>query len=63
MGEGELVRGVSCVKFSSDDLLFVAKGEVHRFEKHSPDTAVWVIFGSVKDAADTLSRYFAISPY
>ena len=48
MGEGEFVRGVSRVKFSSGDLLFVAKGEVHRFEKHTPDTADWVIFGPGK---------------
>ena len=48
MGEGEFVRGVSRVKFSSGDLLFVAKGEVHRFEKHTSDTAVWVIFGPGK---------------
>jgi len=33
------------VQFSPGDLLFVAKGESHRFENHTPDTAVWVIFG------------------
>jgi hypothetical protein len=33
------------VKFSSGDLLFAAKGETHRFENHTPDTSVWVIFG------------------
>jgi len=33
------------VKFASGDLLFAAAGEVHRFENHTPDTAVWVIFG------------------
>jgi quercetin dioxygenase-like cupin family protein len=31
--------------FAPGDLLFVAKGEAHRFENHTPDTAVWVIFG------------------
>lgn len=44
-GEGEFVRGGARVRFGPGDLLFVAKGEVHRFERHTPDTAVWVIFG------------------
>jgi mannose-6-phosphate isomerase-like protein (cupin superfamily) len=44
-GQGEFVRGKERVHFSPGDLLFVAKGECHRFENHTPDTAVWVIFG------------------
>jgi len=44
-GEGDFVREGQRVKFSSGDLLFAAKGEAHRFENHTPDTAVWVIFG------------------
>jgi len=44
-GQGEFVRGEIRVKFSSGDLLFAAKGETHRFENHTLDTAVWVIFG------------------
>lgn len=44
-GRGEFVRGEARVQFSSGDLLFAAKGEVHRFENHAPDTAVWVVFG------------------
>ena len=45
-GNGDFVRGEDRVKFSSGDLLFAAKGEAHRFENHTPDTSVWVIFGS-----------------
>jgi mannose-6-phosphate isomerase-like protein (cupin superfamily) len=44
-GQGEFVRDTVRVQFSPGDLLFVAKGESHRFENHTPDTAVWVIFG------------------
>lgn len=44
-GQGEFVRGASRVSFTPGDLLFAARGEVHRFENHSPDTAVWVVFG------------------
>jgi mannose-6-phosphate isomerase-like protein (cupin superfamily) len=44
-GTGHFVRGTARVNFGPGDLLFVAKGEVHRFENHTPDTAVWVIFG------------------
>ena len=44
-GNGDFVRGEDRVKFSSGDLLFAAKGEAHRFENHTPDTSVWVIFG------------------
>jgi mannose-6-phosphate isomerase-like protein (cupin superfamily) len=44
-GHGEFVRVGTCIHFSPGDLLFAAKGEEHRFENHTPDTAVWVIFG------------------
>lgn len=44
-GNGDFVRGDDRVKFSSGDLLFAAKGETHRFDNHTPDTSVWVIFG------------------
>jgi len=44
-GRGEFVREATRVSFAPGDLLFVAKGEVHRFENHTPDTALWVIFG------------------
>lgn len=44
-GEGEFVREGKRVRFAPGDLLFVAKGEAHRFEHHSADTAVWVVFG------------------
>jgi len=44
-GQGEFVRATTRVNFSPGDLLFAAKGEAHRFENHTPDTAVWVIFG------------------
>jgi mannose-6-phosphate isomerase-like protein (cupin superfamily) len=44
-GQGEFVRGTARVSFAPGDLLFAAKGEAHRFENHTPDTAVWVVFG------------------
>jgi mannose-6-phosphate isomerase-like protein (cupin superfamily) len=44
-GHGEFVRATTRVRFAPGDLLFVAAGEMHRFENHAPDTAVWVIFG------------------
>jgi mannose-6-phosphate isomerase-like protein (cupin superfamily) len=44
-GRGEFVRGATRTSFGPGDLLFVAAGESHRFERHTPDTAVWVIFG------------------
>ena len=44
-GQGEFVRASTRVSFSAGDLLFVARGEEHRFENHTPDTAVWVVFG------------------
>lgn len=33
------------VSFAPGDLLFVAAGEAHRFERHTPETAVCLIFG------------------
>jgi mannose-6-phosphate isomerase-like protein (cupin superfamily) len=44
-GSGEFVRGAERVRFGAGDLLFAAKGDIHRFENHTPDTALWVIFG------------------
>lgn len=44
-GQGEFVRGTVRVGFSTGDLLFAAKGESHCFVNHTPDTAVWAIFG------------------
>lgn len=44
-GHGEFVREADRVSFAPGDLLFAAKGEAHRFENHSADTAVWVVFG------------------
>jgi mannose-6-phosphate isomerase-like protein (cupin superfamily) len=44
-GQGEFVRSAARVRFSPGDLLFAARGEAHRFENHTPDTAVWVVFG------------------
>ena len=44
-GQGEFVRESARVRFAPGDLLYAAQGEVHRFENHTPDTAVWVIFG------------------
>ena len=45
VGRGDFVREHERVTFSPGDLLFAAKGESHRFENHTPDTAVWVLFG------------------
>lgn len=44
-GRGEFVCGASRASFSVGDLLYAGRGEFHRFENHSPDTAVWVVFG------------------
>ena len=44
-GTGEFVRAGARVKFGPGDLLFAAKSEIHRFENHTPDTALWVVFG------------------
>jgi mannose-6-phosphate isomerase-like protein (cupin superfamily) len=44
-GRGDFVREGERVAFAPGDLLFAAQGEAHRFENHSVDTAVWVIFG------------------
>ncbi|MCM0019409.1 MAG: cupin domain-containing protein, partial [Tagaea sp.] len=44
-GSGAFVRGAERVDFGPGDLLFAAKGETHRFENHTPDTALWVVFG------------------
>ena len=44
-GSGFFRRGEERVAFAAGDLLFVAAHEPHRFEDHSPDTGVWVVFG------------------
>lgn len=44
-GTGEFEREGVRVKFGPGDLLFVAKGEQHRFVGHTKDTGVWVVFG------------------
>lgn len=44
-GSGKFERAGASVPFAPGDLLFVAKGEAHRFADHTPDTAVWVVFG------------------
>lgn len=43
-GQGDFVREGERMKFSPGDLLFAAQGAAHRFENHTPDTSVWVIF-------------------
>ncbi len=43
-GNGEFVNGNDRVKFFPGDFLFVAAGDVHRFENFSDDLSVWVIF-------------------
>jgi len=49
-GQGEFVRAQARVSFSPGDLLFAAKGEAHRFENYTPETALWVIFGPGAEA-------------
>jgi mannose-6-phosphate isomerase-like protein (cupin superfamily) len=44
-GSGFFRRGDERVAFGPGDLLFAAKGETHRFEDHTPDTRLWVVFG------------------
>jgi mannose-6-phosphate isomerase-like protein (cupin superfamily) len=44
-GSGFLRRCEERVAFAAGDLLFVAAGEAHRFEDHTDDTRVWVVFG------------------
>ena len=59
-GQGEFVRGTARVNFAPGDLLFAAQGEPHRFENHTPDTAVWVMFGpGASRAAESASRHRA----
>ncbi len=43
-GTGTFVRGDERVNFGPNDALFVAAGEVHRFEDFSADFATWVVF-------------------
>jgi mannose-6-phosphate isomerase-like protein (cupin superfamily) len=43
-GRGLFRRGEALAPFGPGDLLFVAAGETHRFERFSDDFAAWVIF-------------------
>jgi mannose-6-phosphate isomerase-like protein (cupin superfamily) len=43
-GNGEFVREGTRKSINAGDLLFVAKGETHRFENFSDDLVVWVVF-------------------
>jgi mannose-6-phosphate isomerase-like protein (cupin superfamily) len=43
-GSGWFVRGDERVRFGPGDALFVAAGEVHRFEEFTEDFATWVVF-------------------
>jgi mannose-6-phosphate isomerase-like protein (cupin superfamily) len=44
-GSGFFVRADTRVPFAPGDLLFAAAGEPHRFEDHTADTQMWVVFG------------------
>jgi mannose-6-phosphate isomerase-like protein (cupin superfamily) len=44
-GSGFFRRGDARVPFAAGDMLFAAAGEAHRFEDHTPDTQMWVVFG------------------
>jgi mannose-6-phosphate isomerase-like protein (cupin superfamily) len=44
-GSGFFRRGDARVAVGVGDLLFVAANEPHRFEDHTSDTRVWVVFG------------------
>ncbi len=43
-GRGWFVRGEERVPFEPGDALFVAAGEVHRFEDFTADFSTWVMF-------------------
>ena len=43
-GSGWFVNGAERHRFAPGDLLFVARGVVHRFEEFSDDLALWVLF-------------------
>lgn len=43
-GTAEFVKGDARIKVGKQDLLFVAAGEVHRFENFTADFATWVVF-------------------
>ena len=43
-GSGEFVCEETRRNFGPTDLLFVATGEIHRFENFTEDLTVWVIF-------------------
>lgn len=47
-GTGEFVKGVERIAVGPQDLLFVAAGEVHRFEAFTADFATWVVFWGPK---------------
>jgi len=43
-GTALFVKGEERVAVGPQDLLFVPAGEVHRFERFSPDFSTWVVF-------------------
>ena len=43
-GSGWFVNGDERHRFETGDILFVPAGVTHRFEDHSDDTLVWVVF-------------------
>jgi mannose-6-phosphate isomerase-like protein (cupin superfamily) len=43
-GSGWFVNGEERHRFDAGDILFVPAGVAHRFEEHSEDTLVWVVF-------------------
>ena len=43
-GDGEFVCDGQRRRFTAGDALFVAAGQVHRFENFSSDFATWVVF-------------------
>jgi mannose-6-phosphate isomerase-like protein (cupin superfamily) len=43
-GSGWFLNGDVRHRFDAGDVLFVPAGVVHRFEEHSEDTLVWVVF-------------------
>ena len=43
-GRGEFVHAEERTSFGPGDVLFVAAGVIHRFEKFTDDLAVWVAF-------------------
>jgi mannose-6-phosphate isomerase-like protein (cupin superfamily) len=55
-GSGTFVCGEERQPFGPGDFLFAAAGETHRFERFTPDLAVWVLFYGPEGGEKALQR-------